>query len=455
MQTLPLDQIHVAPGRVRTEFDAQAHHGLANDIIAHGLLHPLVVDKAGNLLAGERRFRALRALAEQGFSIQCNAETIPPGIAPITYIHEMDEITRLQAEVSENIHRLDLTWQDRARVTQRLVELKTYIHGKDRVTIPRSGGEGANKLLAVPIALVESVAEIRNQPATEITQVQTISAEQDLIVAAWLEKGDEDVAKAPSRKEALKIIEQKLEEGHRRALSREFRAKVIDSPHTLVPGDCLELLPRLPDGTFDVILTDPPYGMRLNSHSCMQGGALHKYDDSQENSDKIAEAIFLHGFRSAKPKAHLYMFCDIRRFFALAAAAEAFGWNVWPRPLIWHRSDGSGILVAAEYGPRYGYEAILFASKGSKRVLHVAGDVLAYGGDRDERSAARKPVPLLVDLLKRSCLPGDYVLDPCAGSGPIIEAAHALELRSYSIEVSEEQFGLATKRLQGLGKGGA
>ena len=31
-------------------------------------------------------------------------------------------------------------------------------------------------------------------------------------------------------------------------------------PNTLVHGDCLEVMKYIPDGSIDLVLTDPPYG---------------------------------------------------------------------------------------------------------------------------------------------------------------------------------------------------
>ena len=31
-------------------------------------------------------------------------------------------------------------------------------------------------------------------------------------------------------------------------------------------GDCLELMKDIPDGSIDLIVTDPPYGMSFQSH---------------------------------------------------------------------------------------------------------------------------------------------------------------------------------------------
>ena len=44
--------------------------------------------------------------------------------------------------------------------------------------------------------------------------------------------------------------------------------------HRLYLGDCLELLPLLPAGCVDAVVTDPPYGMRENTdRSRFSGGS--------------------------------------------------------------------------------------------------------------------------------------------------------------------------------------
>jgi DNA modification methylase len=446
MTLIEIETIHVEPGRVRTEFDARAHHELMNDILAFGLFHPPVVSKNGHLLAGERRFRALKGIQEANLKYRHNGEWVEKGMIPVTFSHEMDKVTKLKAEIAENTARVDLSWQDKAKATERLHSLMAELHGSEIVRVAKADGDTPAQR-----AIVETAAERRDIAPEQVTVKNVESVKQDLIVAAWLKGGDEEVANAPTRKEALRVIEGKLEAAHRSALAREFKQKTATQNFTLIHGDSREIMQSLPNDTFDVIVTDPPYGMGLNNMPDLQGGVLHHYDDSRQASDLIIQSIFASGLNITKQKAHLYMFCDITRFYSLKALAEQLGWEVWNRPLIWHRSDSTGMLPSAEYGPRRNYEAILFANKGKKRVLQVRNDVLPYASDREDRSAARKPVPLIHDLLSRSCLPGDYVFDPCCGSGPVFEAAKQLELRAYGIEQNEAIFGLATKRIATLG----
>jgi site-specific DNA-methyltransferase (adenine-specific) len=58
-------------------------------------------------------------------------------------------------------------------------------------------------------------------------------------------------------------------------------------------------------------------------------------------------------------------------------------------------------------------------------------------------------VALLKEILSASTLPGDYVLDPCCGSGSALEAALALNMRALGIEIDEKAYNLSLVKTQG------
>jgi len=80
----------------------------------------------------------------------------------------------------------------------------------------------------------------------------------------------------------------------------------------------------------------------------------------------------------------------------------------------------------------------------------MAPDLFAYPPDKNLGHAAQKPVALYEDLLRRSCRPGDSVLDPFMGSGPIFAAAHPLKISATGIEMDTASFGIAVKRIEQL-----
>jgi site-specific DNA-methyltransferase (adenine-specific) len=445
----PLDQISTRQDRIRKDFDSAKLHELANDIIKVGLLHAPVVDKAGYILAGERRLRAIRKLSEGGFSFRYGSEVIKPGFIPVTQFHSTEEIELLQAELSENIVRADISWQEKMWATNKLFELRRLqreVNGEEELTKTE-----ATIALANEIAEVKGLALVDNTKKGSRRESSTAgSVREDLIIASF--KDDEEVMKAPTKKEALKIITQKLEAEHRIALSREYKKKAPESSHNLIHGDCVLEILSIPDGTFHCVVTDPPYGVGIDTYSDLQGGVDHHYDDSADVLDNLLDTLPEQLFRVTKEKAHLYWFCDFLWYERIQNALKAANWDVWPRPLIWHRSDSTGMLPRPEHGPRRNYECILYAIKGNKRVNYVANDVIPIASEKGMGTAARKPSELYKELLRRSCVPGDLVFDPCCGSGPIFEAAQSLELWATGIELNEQLFGVCTQRLAGQKK---
>jgi len=64
------------------------------------------------------------------------------------------------------------------------------------------------------------------------------------------------------------------------------------------------------------------------------------------------------------------------------------------------------------------------------------------------RHAAEKPVDLYEDLLLRSAKPGNRVLDPCCGAGPIFPAANRLSLYATGIELDPNLGNISLSRFE-------
>jgi site-specific DNA-methyltransferase (adenine-specific) len=203
---------------------------------------------------------------------------------------------------------------------------------------------------------------------------------------------------------------------------------------------------------FDIILTDPPYGMGADQFGTSGVGvsaAAHFYDDSYEMWANVMDYFALQSFRLAKPSAHMYAFCDFDRFHEFKQKLTRVGWKVHRTPLIWSNPDGFR-APWPEQGCQRKYELILYAVKGDRKVNQLKGDVLEYRKDTAVGHPAQKPVPLLIELLRRSARPGDTVLDPFMGSGSTVEACHELKLTCTGIEQDPSAYGMAVKRVKGL-----
>ena len=107
----------------------------------------------------------------------------------------------------------------------------------------------------------------------------------------------------------------------------------------LLHGDCLEILPTLPDNSVDSIVTDPPYGLSFMGKDWDHGVP--------------GEHFWREALRVAKPGAHLLAFGGTRTYHRLAVAIEDAGWELRDSIGVPHESGDWGDcpwLMAWTYG---------------------------------------------------------------------------------------------------------
>ena len=78
------------------------------------------------------------------------------------------------------------------------------------------------------------------------------------------------------------------------------------NPIELRHGDCLELMKNIPDGSVDLVLTDPPYGMAFKSNYRKE-----KYNEIQnDKSLEWLERYISECCRVLKNNSAIYCFCS-------------------------------------------------------------------------------------------------------------------------------------------------
>jgi len=429
MPAIHIDKIQIPPTRQRREFEPASLLRLQESIERLGLMHPIVVRyEAENvwLVAGERRLRAIKEMWCLGGKLFYGDEMYDSGFVPIATMGELDPLEALDAELSENIIRQDLTWQERAEALAALQRLRLALNPDHRVA-----------------DLAEEATGRRDGSYHDETRKQ-------LLVARHLD--NPKVAGAKDVKEAFKILRREEETKNFGLRAIEVGRTFGKHLHSALHGDCLAWLAEATPGTFDVICTDPPYGMGADSFGDGAGRLTaieHSYGDTQDEFKRLLTATAPLLGRVAKPSAALYLCCDLDSFHWLRELFRGHGWYVFRTPLI-NVKSGSGRVPLPDQGPRRQYETILFAFRGGRKVNSIQSDVIITRGDEQLGHGAQKPVELFRDLLSRSCRPGDSVLDPFAGTGTIFPAAHALKCLATGIEQESAYYGMCVERIEEL-----
>lgn len=433
MQVLKSTSLTIPDNRQRQEFDPIAIMELVESIKTKGLMHPIVYRKEGGakiLVAGEHRMRALQMMWELGYEVRCDGSTIAPENYPCTSLGDLPPLLAREAELEENTRRRDLTWQERAKAEAELHALR----------VDQAAERGETHTIA------DTAKEVRGRGDGSYQN----AVRQNVIIAKHLD--NPAVAKAATASEAMKILRKEDVTRRNADLAASVGETLTGASHTLVNVDCIKWMAEQPAEQFDVILTDPPYGMGADVFG--DGGGLlsgteHTYDDSPAAWANLMRDWCPQAFRLAKPQAHAYVFCDLDRFHELKALMAIAGWYVFRTPLIVHKIN-SGRVPLPEYGPRRCWEMCLYAIKGNKPVTHIYPDVIPCQGDDNPVHGAQKPVVLFHNLLMRSVKPGDKVLDTFAGAGPIIDAAHQHKCFATAVELNPALYGACVKRVQAI-----
>lgn len=433
MILIPLSSLAVPPRRFRREFDPAALNDLREDILKNGLLQPIVVRPEGTgyaLVAGERRLRAITDAFELGYEIRCGITHVIPGSVPCINLGDLPLLAQREAEYAENAVRKDFTWQENVAALEALMELRREQAAAENRPAPTVG---------------DLSLEVRGN-ADDGPRATT---RKELIVARYLD--DPDVAAAKTAADAYKVVMKKERAGENLALAESLGPMHSTSAHTVLNEDSIEWMQSAEPNQFDVILTDPPYGVGADEFGDSGGltDGAHGYKDTVDLGTTCMRAVLELGFTLTKPQAHIYMFLDIDFFSWARDVASKAGWKVHRTPLIFHKPGGSR-MPWPHHGPQRRYEVILYAIKGDMQVQRIAGDVLTYTPDENLGHAAQKPVALFMDLLSRSVRPGMRILDPFGGTGPLIPAAHEMKCFSTVIEKDPTSYGIAAGRVNSI-----
>lgn len=434
MKTIKLDQIIIPENRQRAlisdDYIGELVGSLFSDTGA-GMLNPVILRDGNVLVAGECRTRAIKLGYLMGKSLRHAGEVVPAGHVPYIDFGALDPLARMEAEYAENAVRNDLTWQDNVKAIAALDALRSV---QARVEgIPHTTRDTAQELF-------------KSKDGYNADKVA-----KAIILAASM--SDKDIAGAKSYKEAKKILLKKNDAAQRVALAKLTGKVAVSDRMECFNTNCLDWMKEQPGDQFDVILTDPPYGMGADNFGDAAGklaGTEHNYEDGEEPTKRLLAAAIPEFFRLAKPEAHLYLWCDLDLFHWLRNQCRAAGWWTFRTPLVNVKPEG-GRVPWPEHGPRRAYELCLYAVKGKKPVNAIVSDVFESRlTEGNFGHGAQKPVEAYVNLLKRSVRPGNKVFDAFAGTGTIFAAAAQVDCYAVGCELEEAAFGICVQRIGGL-----
>ena len=211
--------------------------------------------------------------------------------------------------------------------------------------------------------------------------------------------------------------------------------------NTIYNEDCLEGMKRIPDGSVDMVLTDPPYGMAFQSGHRKIKHKIMKGDQNLEWLDDFVDEIF----RVSKNNTAHYMFCSFHHIDKFKQAIEK-KFKV-KNILTWVKNNTSMGDLKGDFAPKT--EFIIFFHKG-RRLINGKRDpnVLEFKKTRNELHPTQKPVDMTEYLIGKFSDEGDLILDPFMGSGTTASACLNADRQYIGFELDEGYYNIAQDRIK-------
>lgn len=230
--------------------------------------------------------------------------------------------------------------------------------------------------------------------------------------------------------------------------------------HDFRLGDGIEGSSALKDGTVDLLLTDPPYGIS-NAYICekqvprrlrkdgrdfiMPKGHFGEWDDSFPDPSDWTTKIL------PKVRGWAVIFCAQTQIGEYVSILKDHKF-VAVGPMVWQKTNPVPFNHTKK--PINAWEAIVIGKRpGTKFNGHVVHNVFLYKSPSPQKRIhpTQKPLGLLTEFVTLFSDEGDFILDPFAGSATTVIAAASLSRRVLAFENDSDVCDAAASRIANEG----
>ncbi|MBP9050525.1 MAG: site-specific DNA-methyltransferase [Alphaproteobacteria bacterium] len=249
------------------------------------------------------------------------------------------------------------------------------------------------------------------------------------------------------------------------------------SKNTILQGDCVEMMRKIPAGSVDMIFADPPYNLQLK-------GDLHRPNNSKVDAvddhwdqfasfkdyDKFTREWLSAARDALKDDGTMWVIGSYHNIFRVGAILQDLGFWIL-NDIVWRKTNPMPNFRGRRF--TNAHETMIWVAKSEKSKyrfnyesmkslnddLQMRSDwtlPICNGSERikneegEKGHATQKPESLLYRVLMACTQPGDLVLDPFFGSGTTGAVAKKLGRDWIGIEREDDYIKLATKRIKAI-----
>jgi DNA modification methylase len=204
----------------------------------------------------------------------------------------------------------------------------------------------------------------------------------------------------------------------------------------LLHGDCLDILPHFEPNSIDLVLTDPPYGVKRDKgFEGFEGFggfgkpiARKRFGDDNWDSDRPTPEIFNHMLNTSQN--------------AIIWGGNFFA-DILPRSTHWIFWDKLQTM------PTFGDGELAWTNSKRKSIKKIT---IEYNGllgkEKNRQHPTQKPLDLMLWCIDSYLQPIGLILDPFLGSGTTAVACKQLGRKCIGIEIESKYLDIAIERLR-------
>lgn len=262
--------------------------------------------------------------------------------------------------------------------------------------------------------------------------------------------------------------------------------------NTIINGECISEMKKLPDSCIDLIIADPPYNLskggewKWDNSAELQGmggnwnKVMQDWDDfTFESYMTFTKAWLAEAKRILKPTGSMWIFGTYHNSGVINVICQMLGieiinevvWykrNAFPNlarrrltasheTILWCNKGGKKREYYFDYeyskSGDFSYDALKMPGKQMRTVWDISNNKekgeLAYG-----KHPTQKPIRILKRMIKLASREGDIMLTPFSGSGSECVAAKMTGRKYIGIELDNSYCEIATERLNHVKENG-
>lgn len=216
-------------------------------------------------------------------------------------------------------------------------------------------------------------------------------------------------------------------------------------PNTIVNDDILNVLPTIPDGTFDAVISDPPYEQEAHGRGFASKRCIYKKmsEWTNLNNDWYNEDILKEYIRICKFP-NMFLFCGKRDVYKTLKFAVDNNLEYWIIPVC-KKSPvpfTDNTWLSNEYGVHIVDRKLVYTKDYNLKIPYFIVGGLKTTGHPNE-----KDLPMVKRVVANITPENGFVFDGFMGSGTTALACQQLNRRYYGCDINNEYVDLSNDRL--------